>query len=128
MPLISIVIPVYNVERYVSLCLDSLRAQTFSDIEIICVVDGALDRSESVVRMHEALDERVRVISKENGGVSSARNAGIRAASGKYIMFVDPDDCLDKNACKVVFDTFQKTDAEVVTFGAQCLPAFDGNA
>ena len=86
MPLISIVIPVYNVERYVSLCLDSLRAQTFSDIEIICVVDGALDRSESVVRMHEALDERVRVISKENGGVSSARNAGIRAASGKYIM------------------------------------------
>ena len=127
MPLISIVIPVYNVERYVSLCLDSLRAQTFSDIEIICVVDGALDRSESVVRMHEALDERVRVISKENGGVSSARNAGIRAASGKYIMFVDPDDCLDKNACKVVFDTFQKTDAEVVTFGAQCLPAFDGN-
>lgn len=127
MPLISIVVPVYNVERYISLCLDSLRAQTFSDIEIICVVDGALDRSESVARMHEALDDRVRVIVKENGGVSSARNVGIRAANGEYLMFVDPDDCLDKDACKVVLETIRNTDAEVVTFGAQCLPLFDGN-
>lgn len=127
MPAISIVIPVYNVERYLSFCLDSLRAQTFSDIEIICVVDGALDRSESIARMHQALDSRVKVVSKENGGVSSARNTGIRAAESDYLMFVDPDDCLDKDACKTVFETFQKTDAEVITFGARCIPAFDAN-
>ena len=96
MPLVSIIVPVYNVERYVSMCLDSLRAQTFSDIEIICVIDGSLDRSESVVRMHQALDERVRVVVKENGGLSSARNEGVRAARGEYLLFVDSDDYLDK--------------------------------
>lgn len=127
MPLVSIIVPVYNVERYVSMSLDSLRAQTFSDIEIICVIDGSLDRSESVVRMHQALDERVRVVVKENGGLSSARNEGIRAARGEYLLFVDSDDFLDKNACRVILDTFRKSGAEVVTFGAQCVPLFDGN-
>ena len=85
MPLVSVIVPVYNVERYVSACLDSLRAQTVSDIEIICVVDGSIDRSESIVRMHQALDERVRVIVKDNGGLSSARNAGIRAAKSRRL-------------------------------------------
>ena len=61
MPLVSVIVPVYNVERYVSACLDSLRAQTVSDIEIICVVDGSIDRSESIVRMHQVLDERIRL-------------------------------------------------------------------
>lgn len=127
MPLVSVIVPVYNVERYVSACLDSLRAQTVSDIEIICVVDGSLDRSESIVRMHQALDERIRIIVKDNGGLSSARNAGIRAANGEYLLFVDSDDYLSKNACSVILGAFERTGAEVVTFGAQCVPSFDGN-
>ena len=92
MPLVSVIVPVYNVERYVSACLDSLRTQTVSDIEIICVVDGSLDRSESIVRMHQALDERIRVIVKDNGGLSSARNAGIRAARGCLLYTSDAAD------------------------------------
>ena len=127
MPLISIIVPVYNVERYISPCLDSLRAQTISDIEIICVIDGSLDRSESVVRMHQALDKRIRVVVKENGGLSSARNEGIRAAKGEYLLFVDSDDYLDKAACSVILESFRESEAEVVTFGAQCVPLFDGN-
>lgn len=128
MPLISIIVPIYNVERYISLCLDSLRAQTFSNIEIICVVDGSLDRSESIARMHQALDDRIRVVVKDNGGLSSARNEGIRVAKGEYLLFVDSDDYLDRNACSVILESFREHDAEVVTFGAQCVPLFDGNS
>ena len=127
MPLVSVIVPVYNVERYVSACLDSLRAQTVSDIEIICVVDGSLDRSESIIRMHQALDERIRIIVKANGGLSSARNAGIRAANGEYLLFVDSDDYLSKNACSVILGAFERTGAEVVTFGSQFVPSFDSN-
>ena len=87
MPFFSIIVPVYNVEKYLSLCLDSLRNQTFPDIEVICVDDGSADGSLSIAEMHAALDSRIEVFTKANGGVSSARNYGFEKASGEYVLF-----------------------------------------
>ncbi|MDO4443814.1 MAG: glycosyltransferase [Slackia sp.] len=122
----SVVIPVYNVEKYLSYCLDSVRAQTYADLEIICVDDGSTDRSAHIAWMHAALDPRIRVVSKENGGVSSAKNAGIRAATGDYILCVDADDALQPQACERLVRAFEENDADVVTFGAHCVPWCDG--
>lgn len=124
---ISVIVPIYNVEKYISFCLDSIRRQSFSDIEILCVLDGSTDRSGIIARKHAANDERIRIIEKTNGGLSSARNAGILAATGKYLIFVDSDDFLEKNACKEVLSAFEAENADVVTFGAHCVPACDGN-
>ena len=125
MPEISIVVPVYNVESYVPQCIDSIRSQTLRDIEIICVVDGSTDRSEAIVKLYAQVEPRMHVIVQENRGLSAARNAAIEAATGKYVMFVDSDDMLVGNACQTVLDIFQKTNAEVVTFGAWCYPRFE---
>lgn len=127
MPSISIIVPVYNVEAYLSQCLDSLRSQSFSDIEIICVNDGSLDRSQDILDLFVELDQRIKIVRKENGGLSSARNVGIDVAQGKYIMFVDSDDTVVKDACKEVFQAFESNAADIVTFGAHCYPEFFGN-
>lgn len=123
MPKVSVIVPVYNVEHYVSFCIDSLRAQTLSDIEILCVNDGSKDRSADIARIHAALDSRVRVIEKENGGLSSARNAGMKAASGDYLVFVDSDDWAEPKACEKIVAAFEEHDADIVTFGANLVPA-----
>lgn len=123
MPQVSVVVPVYNVERYVSYCLDSLRRQSLNDIEIVCVIDGSQDRSEAIVDAHASLDERIVVVRKENGGLSSARNAGMKAAKSPYIMFLDSDDYLEKKACEIVLASFLAHDADIVTFGANCVPS-----
>lgn len=115
---LSIVLPVYNVERYLAMCLDSLRSQTMADIEIVCVDDGSTDRSPSILRMAADVDQRIIVVTKANGGLSSARNAGVRAASGDLVMFVDSDDYLHKTACGRVSRAFDDSGADVVTFGA----------
>ncbi|WP_165054744.1 MULTISPECIES: glycosyltransferase family 2 protein [unclassified Adlercreutzia] len=127
MPSISVVVPVYNVERYVSMCLDSLRGQTFADIEIICVDDGSTDRSAMIARAHASLDSRIQVISKPNGGLSSARNAGIDAAQGEYVMFVDSDDYLERGACAKVFQLLDESEADVAVFGANAVPGAVSN-
>lgn len=127
MPKFSIILPIYNVEKYLSYCLDSVRKQSFEDIEILCVLDGSKDRSSRIASMHAALDSRIRVIEKENGGLSSARNAGILAATGEYLLFVDSDDYLEKNACKTLLAAFEDHDADVVTFGANCVPVCNAN-
>lgn len=121
-PSVSIVIPVYNVEAYLGECLDSACRQSLSSIEMICVNDGSTDGSLAIAESYAANDSRIRVISKENGGLSSARNAGIDAARGDIIMFLDSDDLLVGNACEVVADRFVETSAEIVTFGASCFP------
>lgn len=92
--LISIIVPVYNVEKYLARCLDSILAQTFTDFELIAVDDGSPDNCGKILDEYALKDERVKVIHKENGGVSSARNAGLDAAIGEYIGFVDPDDTI----------------------------------
>lgn len=120
---ITLVIPMYNVERYISLCLDSVRAQTLANIEAICVDDGSTDGTAQIAEQHAALDSRIRVIRKDNGGVSSARNAGIRAAAGTFVMFVDSDDCLEPQACERVLELFRSRAADVVVYGTHVVPA-----
>lgn len=122
---ISVIVPVYNIEAYLPQCIDSIRRQTFADIEIVCVVDGSTDRSESILRLYEKVEPRLRIIVKENGGLSSARNAGIEASTAPILMFVDSDDMLTSDACEVVNAAFDSHDTEVVTFGARCYPTFD---
>lgn len=89
---VSIIVPVYNVQRYLSRCLDSLLLQTLSEIEIICVDDGSSDDSPRIIEEYKARDSRVRMIHQQNAGVSAARNAGIDCATAPYIMFCDSDD------------------------------------
>lgn len=119
---VSIIVPVYNVERYLEECIDSILAQTHSNLEIICVDDGSTDGSPAILRSVSRRDARVKVLTKANGGLSSARNAGIREASGDVVMFVDSDDKIAANACEVVSAAFARTGAEIVTFGAECYP------
>ena len=115
---ISIIIPVYNAEKYLNECIASACKQTFRNLEIILVDDGSKDNSLEICKSWAARDERILVIHKENGGVSSARNTGLEAATGDYIAFLDSDDYLDP-------DIFQKA-AEIIEKqnGAPCLYKF----
>ena len=91
-PILSIIVPVYNVEQYLPRCLDSILAQTFTDFEVIAVDDGSPDNCGQILDEYAQKDNRIKVIHKENGGVSSARNVALDVAQGEYIGFVDPDD------------------------------------
>lgn len=93
---VSIIIPVYNVEKYLDDCIQSVLMQTLKDVEIICVNDGSTDKSGVILEKYKQTDSRFRIISQKNAGVSAARNTGIRAAKGEYILFLDSDDFLGK--------------------------------
>ena len=94
----SIIIPVYNVEKYLRECLDSVLGQSFPDWEAVCVNDGSTDASASVLREYESIDSRIKVITQPNGGLSKARNTGLSAAKGDYVIFLDSDDWLEPDA------------------------------
>ena len=96
-PLISVIIPVYRVERFLSRCIDSVIGQTYKNLEIILVDDGSPDRCGDICDEYACKDQRIKVIHKENGGVSSARNAGLDIAKGAYVTFIDSDDYWDKH-------------------------------
>jgi len=98
--LISIIIPVFNVERYLSKCLDSIRAQTYKNLEIIIVDDGSTDKSPQICDEYAKQDNRIKVIHKENEGLSSARNIGLDIMRGEYVTFVDSDDWIEVNMCE----------------------------
>ena len=98
-PLISVIIPIYKVEEYLRQCVDSVLGQSFKDIELILVDDGSPDQCPKICDEYVEKDSRVHVIHKENGGLSDARNTGIRYATGKYLMFLDSDDYWDGNNC-----------------------------
>lgn len=98
--LISVIIPIYNAEQFLRQCLESILQQTYSNFEIICVDDGSTDSSLSICQQYSEKDSRIKVIHKDNAGVSSARNRGVAFAQGQFIFFVDADDYLDKNALK----------------------------
>ena len=115
-PLISIVVPVYNVEKYLEKCVLSLREQTFTDIEIILVDDGSPDSCPSLCDRYAKEDDRIRVIHKPNGGLSSARNAGLEVISGEYFMFVDSDDWLDLETCEVAYRYANQHNADCLMF------------
>lgn len=113
-PMVSIIIPVYNVEAYLSCCLESLINQTYCNIEIICVNDGSTDNSLNILKQYSLKDERIVVIDKDNEGVSIARNTALQRAKGEYIVFVDSDDWLDENYIKIMLETIKKHNADVV--------------
>ncbi|WEG11500.1 glycosyltransferase [Pullulanibacillus sp. KACC 23026] len=113
-PLVSIIVPVYNVEPYLSSCIDSILAQTFKAIEIILVDDGSEDGSLKICNQYTKIDKRVKVIKKRNRGVSSARNVGIDNARGLYIGFVDPDDTIEPNMYSAMVDVMVKMKPDVV--------------
>lgn len=115
--MISIVVPVYKSEKTLGGCLDSLLAQNFRDIEVICVIDGSPDRCGEICDSYAAKDGRVKVIKRENGGVSSARNRGIDEASGEYILFVDSDDTVEPDYCEKMWKAYEETGAELVICG-----------
>lgn len=122
MSLISVVVPIYNVQDYLEECLDSLRSQTLEDIEIVCVNDGSTDGSLEVLEACAARDHRIRIIDKPNGGLSSARNAGIDVARSPYVCFLDSDDRLDPFACEQIYLNLHDGGADVFTFGARWTP------
>lgn len=114
---ISIVVPVYNVERYLHRCLDSLINQTYSNIEIICVNDGSPDNSLKILEEYSKQDTRIKIISQENKGLPGARNTGIDNATGDYILFVDSDDSLHLDACRILYEFIDKNKgADIVWF------------
>lgn len=117
-PLISVIIPVYNVQDYLKVCLDSVCGQTYKNIEIIVVDDGSTDESNKICRTYQGKDNRIRLIEKENGGLVSARKAGIREAKGRYIAFVDADDWIDADFVEKIVPYITGEDtADIVMFG-----------
>lgn len=113
-PLVSIIVPVYNVEKYLVKCLDSICSQTLKDIEIICVNDGSTDGSLKILEEYQKKDERIRIITQSNQGLSAARNTGLEIATGKYIGFVDSDDFISLNMYEDLYNTIVKYDTDVV--------------
>lgn len=98
-PLVSIIVPIYNVEKYLIICLESLVKQTYNNIEIICIDDGSTDSSASILKDFARQDERIKVVTQKNMGLSAARNTGMKYVRGKYTMFVDSDDWIDVETC-----------------------------
>lgn len=115
-PKISIIVPVYNTEQYLSRCIDSILGQSFTDFELLLVDDGSPDGSGAICNAYAEKDKRVRVFHKENGGVSSARNLGIDNAQGEWLYFVDSDDELLPDGLKVLVDNISD-DVDVVMGG-----------
>lgn len=110
-PLISIIVPVYNTERYLPECLDSILSQSFSDYEIICINDGSTDNSLETLKIYKQKDCRISVYNQENGGLSAARNTGLDQMSGKFVFFIDSDDQMLPGALeKLVSCITEKTD------------------
>ncbi len=116
-PKISVVVPVYNVEKYLARCVDSILAQTFTDTEIILVDDGSTDNSGILCDQYALKDPRIKVIHKENGGLSDARNGGQAVASGDYISFIDSDDFIEPEMLQVLYDLAEESGADFSACG-----------
>ena len=116
-PLISVIVPVYNVAAYLPRCIDSILAQTYANLEILLVDDGSTDDSGFICDEYAKKDTRIRVLHKENGGLSSARNAGLDAAAGQYIGFVDSDDWIEPEMYSQMLALMEKNDAQMVCAG-----------
>ena len=112
--LISVIIPIYNVEKYLARCVESVINQIYDNLEIILIDDGSTDNSSCICDQFEMTDKRIRVIHKENGGVSSARNVGLEHMTGKYVMFLDSDDFLEKNCISRMLELMNKYKVPVV--------------
>ena len=112
----SVIIPVYEVEKYIRECLDSVINQTFTRFEVICVNDGSTDNSLGILKEYAENDSRIKIITQENQGQGVARNNAIDAAQGEYLVFVDPDDFLDSEALEVINKSFSDSSADIIQF------------
>lgn len=112
--MISIIVPIYNVEKYLRICLDSILAQTYTDYEVIMVDDGSPDRSCAIAKEYEKKDARFHLLRQENKGLASARNTGIRASKGEYIYFIDSDDCINPSLLKIAVEIALRENAKIV--------------
>ncbi|MBO4712065.1 glycosyltransferase family 2 protein [bacterium] len=118
-PKISIIIPVYNVEKYLRECLDSCVNQTLEDIEIICVDDASPDNSIKILEEYQAKDPRIKIFRHEtNKNLGAARNTGLANATGEYIWFIDSDDYIDSKACQILYDAIKEFDVDMLCFSA----------
>jgi glycosyltransferase involved in cell wall biosynthesis len=115
-PAISVVIPVYNVEKYLRRCLDSVANQTFADWEAICVNDGSPDNSAVILEEYAKRDKRFKIIAKENGGLSDARNVGTNAATGEYVIYLDSDDFIHPQTMEIAHALARRDNSDVVSW------------
>ena len=111
----SIIVPIYNVEKYIEKCLQSIKDQTFKNFEVIMVDDGSTDNSNKIMKLFEK-DKRFKSYSKKNGGLSDARNYGIQYTTGDYVLFIDSDDYIDKKLLETLEDTIKKAKADTIKF------------
>jgi len=114
MSIISIIIPVYNVEKYLRQCLDSIVSQTFTDFECICVNDGSTDNSLSILQEYANKDKRLKIVSQKNEGNYSARNRGIKLSNSEYITFIDSDDWIENNYLEKLYSNITVNDDVVI--------------
>lgn len=117
MPKVSVIIPVYNVEKYLRQCMDSVIGQTLKDIEIICVNDGSTDNSGKILDEYAKKDKRIKVIHQDNKGLGAARNVGINLATSTYLYFVDSDDWIDKTCLEKLYQRIFECDADLCIYG-----------
>ncbi|MGL5015770.1 MAG: glycosyltransferase family 2 protein [Bacteroidales bacterium] len=118
-PKISVIVPVYKVEKYLPKCIDSILAQTFTDFELLLIDDGSPDNSGAICDEYAKKDSRIRVFHKENGGVSSARNLGLDEAKGEWVWFVDGDDWVAEGAIGTIIDTIENNNVDVLQISIQ---------
>ena len=116
-PKISVIVPVYNAEKYLHRCIDSILSQTFTDFELLLINDGSNDGSGAICDEYAAKDSRVRVFHKENCGVSSARNLGIVNSTAEFVVLIDSDDWFALDTLEVLLKEQKKYDADCVVFG-----------
>ena len=113
---VSVILPVYNVEKYLKQCLDTIVGQTLKEIEILCVDDGSTDDSVQILKEYEQKDHRIKVLSQKNAGAGAARNLGLRHASGKYLSFLDSDDFFEPDMLETAYEQAERYQAEMVVF------------
>ena len=115
--LVSIIIPIYNAEEYLDDCINTVRNQTYKDLEIILINDGSTDQSLDICKRHDSEDDRIILIDKKNGGVSAARNIGLDIMSGDYLLLVDSDDYVELNIVERLLDMQREKNADLIMYG-----------
>lgn len=121
-PLVTIVVPIYNVAKYLEKCLLSITGQTYSNLQIILVNDGSVDNSRQICEAFEAKDSRIELIDKRNGGLSDARNVGLEGAKGEYVLLIDSDDYISQKTVEICMKAIKTTNADIIEFRAVKVP------